>query len=110
MVFIIGVGVGFVLGARAGRERYEQLQKLARKAAASPAVRQARTTMQAQAADLAKMARGKLAVRAETARAKMGGALHDRMPGMRHRDANGHVTVGRRRGAQAQGVPGETEQ
>ena len=73
MVFIVGFGIGFVLGARAGRERYEQMRKLARKAADSPAVQQAAGAVQAQAADLAKLAKGKFAERAGMARAKMGG-------------------------------------
>ena len=41
LVFFTGLGIGFVLGAKAGRERYEQLQKAARKAWDSPAVQQA---------------------------------------------------------------------
>jgi hypothetical protein len=107
LVFITGLGIGFVLGTRAGRERYEQLRKLARKAADSPAVQQAAGAMQAQAVELAKMARDRLADRAGTARARVGDALHERVPGMRYRDANGHVAAARRRGAQAHGAPGE---
>lgn len=84
LVFAVGFGAGFVLGARAGRERYEQLRTLARKVADSPAVQQAAGALQAQAADLAKNAKDKLADRAGTARAKMGEALHER-----RRDANG---------------------
>lgn len=94
-VFIAGLGTGFVLGARAGRERYDQLSKLARKVADSPAVQQAAAALQAQAADLAKTARGKVADRvpklAGAARGKVGGALHDR--GMRARDANGRPSA-----------------
>src|SRR5215471_20715980 len=41
LVFFTGLGIGFVLGAKAGRERYEQLRKAARKAWDSPAVQQA---------------------------------------------------------------------
>ena len=77
-VFIVGVGVGFVLGARAGRERYEQLAKLTRKAKDSPAVQQAAGAVQAQATGLVKTAKGKLANRVpkltETARSKAGAA------------------------------------
>ena len=76
-VFFTGLGIGFVLGARAGRERYEQMRKLARKAADSPAVQQAAGALQAQAASYAKAAGGKVAGRAGAARAKVGGALHD---------------------------------
>lgn len=39
LTFITGVAVGYVLGARAGRERYEQLRKSAQRIAQNPAVR-----------------------------------------------------------------------
>jgi hypothetical protein len=39
LTFISGVAVGYVLGARAGRDRYEQLRKSARSFAQNPAVR-----------------------------------------------------------------------
>ncbi len=39
LTFITGAFVGFVLGARAGRERYEQLRAAAQKLAKNPAVR-----------------------------------------------------------------------
>jgi hypothetical protein len=89
LVFISGLGIGFLLGARAGRERYEQILKMARKAADSPAVQQAAGALQAQAASVAKTAKETLADRAGTARSKVGDALHDRVPGMHARDANG---------------------
>jgi hypothetical protein len=106
-VFIVGLAVGFVLGARAGRERYEQIRKLARKTADSPAVQQAVGALQAQAINLAKTAKNKLADRAGSARAKVGEALHDRVPGMRAHDANGHSggTDGRGRYASTPGNP-----
>jgi FAD/FMN-containing dehydrogenase len=94
LVFFTGLGIGFVLGARAGRERYEQLRKLARKAADSPAVQQAAGALQAQAASAAKAAGGMVAGRAGAARAKVGGALHDHVPGMRVRESNGHPASG----------------
>ena len=87
LMFITGLAVGFVLGARAGRERYEQLRKLARKVADSPAVQEAAGALQAQAASYARSAGGKLANRAGAARAKVGEKLH--VPGMRASDANG---------------------
>ncbi|MGH8874736.1 MAG: YtxH domain-containing protein [Acidimicrobiia bacterium] len=37
---ILGGAVGYVLGARAGRERYEQIARLARRASQHPAVAQ----------------------------------------------------------------------
>ncbi|GAA3065284.1 uncharacterized protein YutE (UPF0331/DUF86 family) [Streptomyces olivoverticillatus] len=39
LTFITGAAVGYVLGARAGRERYEELRKAARRIAQNPAVR-----------------------------------------------------------------------
>ncbi len=41
LTFIAGVALGYVLGTRAGRERYEQLKKSARRFAENPAVRNA---------------------------------------------------------------------
>jgi hypothetical protein len=95
MAFVVGLGVGFVLGARAGRERYEQMVKVTRKAADSPAVQQAAGAIQAQAAGLVKTTKDKLAdqvpkiaesargkagtarSKAGTARSKVGSTLHD---------------------------------
>ncbi|GEB51087.1 MULTISPECIES: hypothetical protein [Streptomyces] len=39
LAFVAGVVIGYVLGTRAGRERYEQLRKGARRMAENPAVR-----------------------------------------------------------------------
>ncbi|MEU9152339.1 YtxH domain-containing protein [Streptomyces sp. NPDC048417] len=39
LTFVAGLALGYVLGTRAGRERYEQLKKSARQVAQNPAVR-----------------------------------------------------------------------
>ncbi|TPQ15522.1 YtxH domain-containing protein [Streptomyces sporangiiformans] len=39
LTFVVGLALGYVLGTRAGRERYEQLKKTARQVAQNPAVR-----------------------------------------------------------------------
>jgi len=39
LTFLAGLALGYVLGTRAGRERYEQLKKSARRIAQNPAVR-----------------------------------------------------------------------
>ncbi|MGW1372922.1 YtxH domain-containing protein [Streptomyces sp. NPDC002446] len=39
LTFIAGLATGYVLGARAGRERYEQLRKAAQRVSQNPAVR-----------------------------------------------------------------------
>ncbi|MGO9077965.1 MAG: hypothetical protein ACLQDY_02840 [Streptosporangiaceae bacterium] len=87
LTLLAGVATGYVLGARAGRERYEQIKKFARTAADHPAVQQAAGALQAQAAGAASSARarisGELHQRAQGARQKM----TDRLPG--HRGANG---------------------
>jgi len=54
IVFVVLVAV---LGARAGRERYDQLKQLAKKVAESPAMQQTAGAVQAQAAATAKSAR-----------------------------------------------------
>ncbi|MBT2452459.1 YtxH domain-containing protein [Streptomyces sp. ISL-43] len=41
VTFAVGLALGYVLGTRAGRERYEQLKKSARELAQNPAVRNA---------------------------------------------------------------------
>lgn len=81
--FVTGFAVGFVVGARAGRERYEQIKKVARKAADNPAVQQAAGAAQAQAAGLAKSAKDKAMqqVPGLTAKAKnVGETLQDHVP------------------------------
>ena len=94
LVFITGLGIGFVLGARAGRERYEQIRRLARKAADSPAVQQAAGVIQAQATGYAKAAGG-----------KVGDAIHGYVPGMKARESNGGpADGGNGRYAQAPGA------
>ncbi len=71
IAFLSGVAAGFVIGARAGRERYEQIKRLARTAADNPAVQQAAGALQAQAAGLA-----------NNARQKVTDQVRDRVPGL----------------------------
>jgi hypothetical protein len=87
IAFLTGLAAGFVLGTRAGRERYEQMKKLARRAADSPAVQQAAGALQAQATGMLKSAthkvthqvHGRVPWLAESARSKVG----DHLPGRR---------------------------
>ncbi len=53
MAFLTGAAVGYVLGSRAGRERYEQISAAARKIKDSPTLQEAAGVMQAQAARFA---------------------------------------------------------
>src|SRR5262245_1299029 len=66
--FLSGLAAGYVLGAQAGRERYEQLKRLARKAAESPAMQQTAGALQAQATATAKLAKEQAAATARSAR------------------------------------------
>ena len=61
ITFVAGLAVGYVLGAQAGRERYEQLKQLARRATESPAMQQTAGALQAQATATAKSAKDKAA-------------------------------------------------
>ncbi|WP_030545521.1 hypothetical protein [Streptomyces albus] len=70
LTFMTGLAVGYVLGSRAGRERYEQLRKMVRQAAQNPAVRNAAES----AAQSGRQAASKAAV---TVDSKFG----DRLPG-----------------------------
>lgn len=54
---LIGASIGYVLGARAGRERYEQIVRLARKIAGSQTVQSTAGVLQAQVDGLASKAR-----------------------------------------------------
>src|SRR5215475_3820330 len=85
--FLAGLAVGFIAGARAGRERYEQMVTAGRKVAENPTVQKATQAAGAKATELAKAAKDQAAARApkltETAKtnaSKVRGQL-DRLPG-----------------------------
>jgi hypothetical protein len=93
LTFLTGFAAGYVLGARAGRERYEQIMRMTRSFASNPTVQQTAGMAKAQAGDmshkamhqagdLAGMAKGK-------AKDKVGATMH------RHGSANGSdMTMG----------------
>jgi hypothetical protein len=88
ITFLSGLAVGFVLGARAGRERYEQIARLGRRVADSPAAQQAAGAVQAQAAGLAKAAKQKVTDGIQDRVPKLAGTARDKVGGLRQR--NGH--------------------
>ncbi|MDQ1731274.1 MAG: hypothetical protein QOK10_1433 [Pseudonocardiales bacterium] len=61
--FLLGVFVGYVLGTRAGRERYEDLVALARRVAGSQTIQSTAGVLQAQAAEVASRAKDRLAAK-----------------------------------------------
>jgi len=58
-IFIAGVAVGFVAGARAGRDAYDKIIGYGQQIAGHPKVQQAASTAQAKANELAKTAAAK---------------------------------------------------
>jgi hypothetical protein len=50
--FLLGAGAGYVLGARAGRERYEQIVRVGRRVGGSQTVQSAAGVLQAQVDEL----------------------------------------------------------
>ena len=100
--FLTGLATGYVLGTRAGRERYEQMKKVARTVADNPTVQQAAGAIQAQAAGLAATAGTKLTdgVRdrvpqlAKDAKAKVGGRVPGLRPNSGHRGHGAHGSNG----------------
>jgi hypothetical protein len=57
--FVAGFAAGYVLGARAGRERYDQMKNLSQRVAGSPPVQKATGAVSAKAAELGKTAKDK---------------------------------------------------
>lgn len=93
VTFAAGLAAGFVMGTRAGRERYEQMKRLARRAADNPAVQQAAGAAAAQAAGLAKTATSRLGDKVQQrspglaqAAKKAGQRLPSRVPGWRGKE------------------------
>ena len=60
MMFLAGLAAGFVLGSRAGREKYEELRDSAKKLWDSPTVQEAAGVAQAQATKLYSEGKDKL--------------------------------------------------
>jgi hypothetical protein len=69
MTFVVGLAAGYVLGSRAGRERYEQIKRMAQRVADSPRVQEAAGVVGAQVSKAA-----------EVARSRMGDTIQHRVP------------------------------
>ena len=91
-MFFAGLAVGFVIGARAGRERYEQMKKAATQVAQSPPVQKATQVAGEKATQLTKVAKDQAASRVPklTETAKNGASKVrdqlDRLPGRHSAD------------------------
>ncbi|MFG2311253.1 YtxH domain-containing protein [Streptomyces sp. NPDC048566] len=86
LTFVAGLALGYVLGTRAGRERYEQLRKSARQVSQNPAVRNTAET----AAQQGRVIAGKAF---HTVSEKVGDrvpdSVGDRVRSLRRRNAGG---------------------
>ncbi len=63
MKFLVGAAIGYVLGARAGRERYEQIVRVARRVVGSQTVQSTAGVVHAQFDTAAHRAREAVAAR-----------------------------------------------
>ncbi|GAA3755737.1 hypothetical protein HDA32_004139 [Spinactinospora alkalitolerans] len=63
ITFVAGLAVGYVLGAKAGRTRYEQITRTARRIAESPAVQETAGLVGAQVSNAGRTAYGRVAER-----------------------------------------------
>jgi hypothetical protein len=63
MMFCAGLAVGYVLGSRAGRERYEQIKRTAQRVTDNPSVQEAAGLVGAQVSKVTTMAKEQVAGR-----------------------------------------------
>ncbi|HEX6468726.1 MAG TPA: YtxH domain-containing protein [Streptosporangiaceae bacterium] len=70
--FIAGAALGYVLGTKAGRERYEQIKRASRWISENPTVQETAGLIRAQAGELA-----------GNARSKVNETVGDKIPGLR---------------------------
>ncbi|MBT2505020.1 MULTISPECIES: YtxH domain-containing protein [Streptomyces] len=85
LAFIAGLALGYVLGTRAGRERYEQLKKSARQISQNPAVRNAAESAAHQSRDIAGKAFHTVSDRVGD---KVPGSVTERVRSLRERGQN----------------------
>ncbi|MET9556684.1 hypothetical protein SSPS47_09550 [Streptomyces sp. S4.7] len=86
LTFIAGLAVGYVLGTRAGRERYEQLKKSASRISQNPAVRNAAETAALSGREYAGKAYHSVSDKVGD---KVPGSVADRVRSLRSRNGNG---------------------
>ncbi|MGW3665888.1 YtxH domain-containing protein [Streptomyces sp. NPDC005141] len=85
LTFVAGLALGYVLGTRAGRERYEQLKKSARQVSQNPAVRNTAETAAQQGREIAGKA---LHTVSEKVGDRVPASVTDRVRSLRERNAS----------------------
>ncbi|WP_199548928.1 YtxH domain-containing protein [Streptomyces sp. N35] len=86
LTFVAGLALGYVIGTRAGRERYEQLKKSARQIAQNPAVR---NTVESAAQSGREVAGKAFASVSEKVGDKMPDSVADRVRSLREKSRGG---------------------
>jgi hypothetical protein len=86
LTFVAGLALGYVLGTRAGRERYEQLKKSARQVSQNPAVRNTAETAAQQGREIAGKALHSVS---EKVGDRVPASVTERVRSLRNRSANG---------------------
>ena len=74
---LLFIGIGYVLGARAGRERYEQIKGFASRVQSNPTVQQTASKAADVAKDKAPVVKEKVASAADAATSKLSGDSDD---------------------------------
>ena len=91
LTFIAGLAFGYVLGTRAGRERYEKLKKSAQQVSQNPAVRNAAESAAQTGREFAGKAYHSVSVKVgERVGDKVPASVAERMRSLRDRNHNGH--------------------
>ena len=80
--FVLGLGVGYVLGSKAGRQRYEQLLRSWRQVRENPAVQEAAGLVQARAENVVVAVKSRIG--SETSDPLASSGYPGRMNGSRH--------------------------
>jgi hypothetical protein len=88
--FVAGFAAGFVAGTRAGRERYDQIVKIAKQASEHPAVQQATSSAANQASSLLSTAGQKVADGAPKIASSAMHKAGDHIPLIRQRNGHGN--------------------
>lgn len=90
--FAIGFVTGYVLGSRAGRQRYEQLKRIVKSVSENPQVKHTTEAMQSQATQLRSQATRKMQERAGAMSHDLREKVISRLPGGLS-DRLGHHTI-----------------
>lgn len=85
--FIVGAAVGYVLGTKAGRERYEQMRRASKRLAENPKFQEAAGVVRTKTGELADTAKERAGGLADTAKERLESSpLGERVPGLKQHE------------------------